>query len=383
MKGTAVSKTRHPGIYRIVWTTGRVTWQARAPWWIDAEGKRHTPTKNFDSLADAKAWRAEKIAERSRGVRTPSGRLTLGEYLTDWIERYRARNPGNTSATYARGLSKLQATRIWGIRIGKVDRQAIERAYDELNPRAVAHAHDALHRALADAIPGLLASNPATGAARGRSAPRTERSVWTEDEYRAFLAVAQGEWLWPLWRTIAQTGLRRGEALGLDWSDVDLDRGTLTIRRQFTVIGGRCTIKDVKTPRARRTVDLDPETVLVLREWRKRQPRTLNPDAASKHAVFTYPDGARVGPTRSLNDHFHRIIATAGLRRLTIHDLRHTHATLLLQRGVPIHVVSRRLGHASEAITLTTYAHVLPDQARMAAEAASAIAGDAARSVTA
>ena len=101
--------------------------------------------------------------------------------------------------------------------------------------------------------------------------------------------------------------------------------------------------------------------------------RRLGRDA---HAVFTYADGIRVGPTSALNDRFDAVIARAAVRRLTIHDLRHVHATLALRRGVPVHVVSKRLGHASEGFTLQQYAHVLPDQGRFAAEVAAAIAGD-------
>lgn len=128
----------------------------------------------------------------------------------------------------------------------------------------------------------------------------------------------------------------------------------------------------MKTSHARRTIDLDGGPVAVLREWRKQQPtRRLGRDA---HAVFTYRDGTRVGPTRSLNDRFQMVVTQAGIRRLTIHDVRHTHATLLLPRAVPIHVVSRRLGHANPAITLSVYSHVLGDMGRTAADVAGAIA---------
>ncbi|MGZ4241921.1 MAG: tyrosine-type recombinase/integrase, partial [Actinomycetota bacterium] len=89
---------------------------------------------------------------------------------------------------------------------------------------------------------------------------------------------------------------------------------------------------------------------------------------------FTYPDGSRIGPTRSLGDRFHAVATRAGVRRLTVHDVRHTHASLLLRRGVALNVVSRRLGHANEAITLTTYAHLLRGQSRDAADVAAVIA---------
>lgn len=182
------------------------------------------------------------------------------------------------------------------------------------------------------------------------------------------------EQLAPLWRTLGQTGARRGEVLGLDWPDIDLESARLTIQRQYTPVAGRLELKELKTAGSVCTIDLDPETVAILRVWRKEQPiRKLGRDA---HAVFTHGDGSRVGPTRALNDRFQTVVTAAKVRRLTIHDVRHTHATLLLRRGVPIHVVSKRLGHANEAITLTTYSHLLRGQSRDAADVAGAKAGE-------
>lgn len=372
------ARTKYAGITRLKWSTGRVTYQARAPWYRDADGKRNDPQKECPTLREAREWRDEQLGLRARGVKQPTGRTTLGGYLDEWIETYSTRQPGNTAGGYRRAIKKLRALPIWRARLPDVGPHDVARAYDAIEPKAVPYVHDALHRALEDAVPRLVGRNPAAGAARGRTTARDERAVWTEGEYRAFLAAAAADPLWPLWRLLGQSGARRGELLGLDWPDVDLEGAAVTIRRQYTVVDGKATLKDVKTARGRRTIDLDPETVAILREWRKAQPaRRLGPDA---HAIFTYRDGARIGPTRSLNDRFQAVVAAAKVRRLTIHDVRHTHATLLLRRGVPVHVVSRRLGHANEAITLVTYAHVLPDQGRLAADVAAAIAAAPAES---
>lgn len=371
MKPTKTA-TRYEGIYRLKWPSGRTTYQARAPWWRDSKGKRHDPTKEFASLTDARAWRNEQLGLRARGVRQPTGRQTLGKYLEDWIDTYSARRPGNTAAGYRRGIAKLRDLPIWKAKLGDLDPHDVARTYDSLPARAVPYVHDALHKALADAVPRLIGRNPAMGAGKGRATSRAERPVWDEEEYRAWLAAVAPDELAALWRFIGQTGARRGEALGLDWPDVDFDANLVTIRRQYTVVSGVATLKDLKTKRSRRTIDVDPETMALLREHRKTQrARKLGRDA---HACFTYSDGSRVGPTRSLNERFGATITRAGVRLITLHDVRHSHATLLLRRGVPVHVVSRRLGHANEAITLTTYAHVLPDQGRLAAGVARSIA---------
>lgn len=371
MKATRTA-TKYAGIVKLEWPNGTVTYRATAPWWVDADGKRHDPTKHTASLKEAREWRDEQLGLRAQGVKQPTGRLTVGDYLDDWTTTYTARRPGNTAGSYRRSLNKLRRLPIWGTRLADLEPHHVGRAYDALEPGAVPYVHCALHKALGDAVPRLLGRNPATGARRGRKLSRDERPVWTEDEYRAWLGSAFEDDLWPMWRLLGQTGLRRGELLGLDWPDIDLDAGTVTVRRQFTVESGKGTLKDVKTSHGRRTVDIDAETIAVLRDWRKQQPtRRLGRDA---HAVFTYSDGSRVGPSRALNDRFQAAVARADVRRLTVHDVRHTHATLLLRRGVPVHVVSRRLGHATAAITLQVYAHVLGDMGRTAADIAGAIA---------
>jgi len=375
VKRISKSRTKYEGISKIVWSSGKTTYEARAPWWIDSTGKRHDPSKNCATLTDARTWRNEQLGERTRGVKRPTGRLTLGDYLEEWIETYSVRSPGNTAARYRHGIEKLRPLPIWHARLADLASEDVTKAYDALRPKEVSYTHDALHRALRDAVPRLLARNPATGAMRGRKHQRSERVVWTEEEYRTFLATAADDELFPLWLTLGQTGARRGEVLGLDWPDIDFDGAQITIRRQYTPSEGQLVVKDVKTSRGWRTIEVDAGLIDVLRTWRKQQPKALRPSERDRFAVFTYRDGTRIGPTSALNDRFDDLIAAAEVRRLTIHDMRHVHATLALRRGVPVHVVSKRLGHASEGFTLQQYAHVLPDQGRLAAEAAGAIAG--------
>lgn len=364
--------TKYAGITKLQWENGTVNYRATLPHYIDAAGRRVDPTKHFPTLKEARYWRTERLGLRQRGIRTPTGRVTLGEYVDGWLERY-AKRQGTAVTRHHCAVAKLRRLPIWKLKLADVEPDDIGRAYDEIVPKELLYLHDALHRALADAVPRLIGRNPASGAMRGRKYQRPERVVWDETEYRAFLAAAANDDFYCLWLTIGQTGLRRGEALGLDWSDVDLDAAQLSIRRQYAPVGGKAALRDVKTPRARRTIEIDAGLVQVLREHQRHQKvKRVGRDA---HAVFTYADGSRVGPTSALNDRLDDVIERAGVRRLTIHDMRHVHATLALRRGVPVHVVSKRLGHASEGFTLQQYAHVLPDQGRFAAEAAAAIAG--------
>ena len=135
------------------------------------------------------------------------------------------------------------------------------------------------------------------------------------------------------------------------------------------VAGNAAVVSDVKSAHSLRTIDLDARTVAVLRSWRKRQLETyLRTGVRTDDSgfVFAKPDGSPLHPDH-YSQAFERLISKMGLPRIRLHDMRHTHATLLLKAGVPIKVVSERLGHASVAFTMQVYQHVLPG---MQAEAA-------------
>jgi integrase len=180
--------------------------------------------------------------------------------------------------------------------------------------------------------------------------------------------VASGE-LAVLWRVAAMTGMRRGEVLGLRWVDLDLRDGTLSIVQARVRGADGVAPTSPKTERGRRLVDIDPTTAALLKRRRKQQiadKLEAGPGWIDSDLVFTRCDGAPLDPD-VVSHKFNRIVKEAGLRRIRLHDLRHTQATLWLKAGVPTYVVSRRLGHASEAFTQEQYAHVLPGQQREAA----------------
>lgn len=176
--------------------------------------------------------------------------------------------------------------------------------------------------------------------------------------------------------TAVSTGLRLGELLGLQWDDIDLGRRTATIRRTAQYLGpDGVQLRTPKTPRSRRTLSLSDSTVATLREHRLAQNERrlrLGPAFHDRGFVFPGPDGRGL-PAYSISEPFRRAVKRAGLAKLRFHDLRHTSATLSLLADVPAKVISDRLGHTSVAFTLDTYAHVLPDQQREAAQALDAL----------
>ena len=170
--------------------------------------------------------------------------------------------------------------------------------------------------------------------------------------------------LYPLWHTLAMTGLRRGEALGLRWQDVDLEAGRLAVRRALVPCGREVLVSEPKTARGRRVVALDPETVEVLKRQAARQLEVQQASAAWAETglVFTGDDGEALHP-EVVSRCFRKAVKEAMLPEIRLHDLRHTHATLALQAGIHPKVVSERLGHATVSITLDTYSSRHPGDA--------------------
>jgi len=234
-----------------------------------------------------------------------------------------------------------------------------------LAAKTVLNVHQIVRKALGDALrKGLVVRNVALAVDPPRVTASPEQRCWTEDQLRCFLHKAQEHRLHPALRLAAMTGMRRGEVVGLRWSDVDFDRARLAVRRTASCAGYAVHVTTNKTATSRRAVDLDVDTVTVLRAWRVAQAKEL--DHVSE-LVFTNRRGELLHP-HVLSQSFERVARDAGLPRIRFHDLRHTHATLLLKSGVPLKVVSERLGHSTPAFTMTVYQHVLPGMQRDAAD---------------
>jgi len=221
----------------------------------------------------------------------------------------------------------------------------------------------------------LIARNPADAVSPPRF-PRREIPALSVEDTRRLLQQAEGTpWYAIIYLAVA-TGARLGELLALRWSDMDLDGGVMRIARTAQRITGRGLVYSTpKTPSSSRSVALSPETVRVLSEHRRSQLElrlVLGPAYEDSNLVFAWGNGHPLerGAVRSA---LKKIARSAGLTPPRFHDLRHTAATLMLVSGVHPKIVSERLGHATIAITLDTYSHVLPDMQRDAANLLDAI----------
>lgn len=195
--------------------------------------------------------------------------------------------------------------------------------------------------------------------------PRQRMQVWTEQEARAFLEHAAGDWYEHMFVIALNTGLRPGEQVGLQWSDVDLKNNTIHIQQQIQELkGGELHYDEIKTSTGRRAIYLPKAARSALIAQRER---LLSLGIQSKWC-FPNTEGGASRWNNIRRRSFFPIMQAAGVRRIRPYDLRHTFATLHLSGGTPIKVVSEMLGHASVTITADVYMHVLPHMQREAAE---------------
>ena len=319
----------------------------------------------------------DALRRRDRGIDIEPTRVTVAEYLERWLKDYAEQNVAPSTLQRYKQIVRRLSPLIGGVRLQEVRPTQLQAAYAELGrdglaARTVLHHHRVLKEALKHAVGWqLLEQNPAE-AVRAPRPERPEMRSLNPGEVAQLLDACGDDDLRRLVFTAVSTGLRLGELLGLRWSDVDLEGGAVTIGRTAQYLGpDGVQLRTPKTPRSRRTISLSASTVATLREHKVAQNKRrlrLGPGFQDGGFVFAAPDGRVLAPY-SVSEPFRRAIEGAGLSGVRFHDLRHTSATLSLLAGVPAKVVSDRLGHTSVAFTLDTYAHVLPEQQREAAQA--------------
>lgn len=241
-----------------------------------------------------------------------------------------------------------------------------------LSASTVKAVHVILHKAFGAAVRwGRLTRNPADLADPPRVGSHSEEiETWTSSTLRSFLAATAEDREHALWVLLATTGMRRGEVVGLRWQDVDLDAGRLSVVHTILSINGKILVSDPKTAKGRRAISLDPSTVAVLRDHRRRmleERMLVGADFSDEGLVFHRPDGSCLRP-ETVSASFLRRQKGMGVPRLTLKGLRHTWATLALEQGIHPRVVQERLGHSTIAITLGIYSHVSPTLHDEAAE---------------
>jgi len=350
-----------------------------------ATGKRRQKWQTVKGTKrDAERALREVLISIDTGAYVTPSKLTLGDLLGQWLREYAAMNTTDRtqesySAVVRRHLIPALG-KIWLVELRPQDLQSYYASklakgrvdgQGGLSARSVVYHHRILSKALDYAVKmGLVVRNVAKVVDPPRVAKVAMRTLSTEEATR-FLDVARETDYFVYFSTLLYTGLRRGELLALRWRNLDLDSGALSVVETAYKLGnGEYRIKEPKTPHSRRTVALPSSLVELFKVYRWDQELVraqLEIGLEADDFVFARPDGSPINPN-AVTLAFRRIIKRAGLKDIRIHDLRHTHATLMLKAGVHPKVVSERLGHASIGITLDIYSHVMPGMQESAAE---------------
>ena len=347
----------------------RELWEAR---YTGSDGRRHSvyaPTRR-----EAQERLRAALSAKDHGIRPVGQRLTVGAYLDEWIETsVRQRCRARTAESYAAAVRLYLIPALGAVPIAKLEPEHVRRmladiaARGTLSATTLRYVRSVLRTALGQALrEGKVLRNVATLVDAPAKAQR-EIHPLSREQVRTFLEGVGGDRLEALYVTALGTGLRQGELLALRWSDIDLERGELTVRHTL----GRFTraLEPTKTERSRRTLRLPRRVVEALVAHRERQ-RVV----PLSGLVFTSQAGAplqSVNVTRDLQLHLRRL----GLPHQRFHDLRHAFATLALEAGEDLGVVSRILGHSTLATTADIYAHLTPAMLDRAAERMDAILG--------
>jgi integrase len=231
-----------------------------------------------------------------------------------------------------------------------------------LAPKTVKNVHRLLHRAFGDAVAWrYLAANPAEHASLPRQRHRRARTgaTWTPEQLAKWLDVAVADRDAALWVLAATTGMRRSELAGAVRDLIDLDAATLRKEDTWIVVDGKAEVSDGKTASSNHTIALDPITVEHLSRHLARlddEKRAFGSAYRDHGRLFCHPDGRPLHPD-TITRRFNRLVDKAGVPRIRLHDVRHTYATIALDSGVDIKIVSERLGHASMNVTAQIYTH--------------------------
>ncbi len=358
-------RQRSPGSWEIKYDAGR-----------DPEtGKRQIKFKTVrGAKRDAQRALRDAINAVEDGGYADPGKLTVGDWLTKWLDLARNEVSPKTAERYAEIVDKHLVPALGPLPLGKLRAVHVEAYYAKalkegrrdgtggLSAQTVRHHDRVLNVAMKRARAlKLIATNPIEDVTHPKVEPEEIEHLDPSDAVKLLRTAAGTRLHVPIFLALA-TGIRRGELLALRWSDLDLDRGNLTVAQAIEQTKAGLRFKLPKTKRSRRVIALSPSVVDLLRAHKVQQARerlALGLGKDNLGLVFTRLDGSIINP-RNFSKEFSRLVARAGVRPVSLHGLRHTHFTNLLREGVHPKIASERAGHASVAITMDIYSHAVP-----------------------
>jgi integrase len=347
------------------------TWLVRIFLGRESHGKRKYFSKTIHGTKkDAQKYLNAKLREKDLGIFVEPGTETLSKYLDRWLtDVAKPRLRETTFEGYEWIANKYIKKYLGTMKLSQLQGYQIQKFYNDLqrqglSPRTVRYSHSVLSSALKQAVRWkMIFQNPCAECDLPK-AQHAEMKCYTPAEVRVFLETAKTNKHYVLFLLIIQTGMRPEEYLGLQWKDVDLEEGVLSVRRAVKIRkGGGFYFTEPKTNKSRRSIPLSESVVTALKAHRHDQltaKMKIRDCYQENDLVFATEIGTPLLIENLRLRHFEKIRVEAKLPKIRLYDLRHTTATLLLSAGENPKVVSERLGHASIVLTLDTYSHVLP-----------------------
>lgn len=316
------------------------------------------------------------------GTFVEPSKMTVGQWLEAWLAEYTSDVKPYTKRAYATNIKNHITPALGALRLEKLTPLQVQKFYNacmqgekKLKPKTVKNIHGVLHSSLKQAVMnGMIRSNPTESC----TLPRIERmeiQPFDDEAEKSFLRAIEGDKYERLFIVDLYTGMRKGEILGLRWSDIDFDQGTITVSRQLQVEpfkGGRYYLAPLKNDKER-TITPAPYVMQILREQRRYQNEArLHAGAAWDEEdipglVFTNETGKHLCH-QTIGTRYKKLVTAAGLPDARFHDLRHSYAVASIRAGDDIKTVQSNLGHHSAAFTLDTYAHATAQMKRESAD---------------
>lgn len=320
--------------------------------------------------------------EVNQGTYTAPSKLTVGQWLDIWQRDYLGAVKPFTVQCYERSVRLYIRPALGAIKLEALDAHTVQQFINELgqprgekpalSPKTVRNAHGVLHKALQQAVRvGYIRFNPADSCELPR-AERKEIKPLDDAAISAFLQAIKGHRFEAIYLTMLFTGLRRGEACGLTWGCVDLERGTILVNKQLQNVPGQPgEFRLVPTKNSKsRTITAAPFVVKLLRRHKTQQTEArlkAGPLWEDSGFVFCNEIGERISPS-TVYHNYKRVVASIGLPEARLHDLRHSYAVAALRAGDDIKTVQGNLGHHAAAFTLDVYGHVTEEMKQASAD---------------
>lgn len=332
--------------------------------------QRRTTRRGFKTQKEAKkAERELLLSVEENGFTDHTSKPTFKEVANLWLESYETTVKPTTYQNTRKYLNILIKDYFSDIRIESISVSMMQQIVLKLSKRYTAYSLylSVVNRVFKFAMSlGIVQANPVDRIIRPKQQPpKSEKIALTKEELNQFLTLAKEHArpvLYAAWHTLAYTGLRKGELLGLEWSDIDLDNKVISVQHNLVMVNGKYRIQSPKTRKSIRKITIDDITASVLKSWKLEQKKLFFKNGVkNSNIVFSGSSGEYLDKS-----HFRvslkKFLKRYDLPAITVHGLRHTHASLLFEAGVEPKTISDRLGHANIQTTLDMYTHLNDNQ---------------------